>query len=132
MLTVNLWEFGISKECRSCQGTLEVAYSSPYIPNPTKLCAYYRLKFPDTIVDVGVSLRPDGTKKYEWAVEFQCNEGPGGIVLFYAFNFYSSSNTLEHFDAMQSAFLKAGLERFLLQGAKIQLVPHKDCWYDEK
>jgi hypothetical protein len=89
------------------------------------------LRFPDTIVDVGVSTRSDGTLEYDWAVEFQCTEGPGGIILFYAFNFYSSTNTVEHFESMKAAFLNSGLEKFLVRGSKIQMVDHHDCWYQK-
>jgi hypothetical protein len=88
-----------------------------------------RLRFPDTVVDVGVNPQ-DGS--YDWTVEFQCIEGPRGLVLFYAFNFYSTTNDLTFFDPMMKSFRNAGLGRFVDGGLPLQMVNHTNCWYEKK
>lgn len=89
------------------------------------------LRFNDAVVDVGRSIKLDGSIQYDWAVEFQCTESKGKVA-FYAFNFYSITNTMEHFDAMKKALVDAGLSRFLENGNPLQIVDHSDCWYAAK
>jgi hypothetical protein len=87
-----------------------------------------KLRFPDTVVDVGVNPKDNS---YDWTIEFQCIEGPGGLVTFYAFNFYSSTNDLTFFEPMMKSFQMAGLSRFLDKGAGLQMVNHTNCWYEK-
>ncbi|KAJ3270233.1 hypothetical protein HDV01_000450 [Terramyces sp. JEL0728] len=96
--------------------------------NQKNLAFLSHLRFPDTVVDVGHRVLPDGSVVYDWALEFQCIEFHG-VVAFYAFNFYSHTNTMEFYDPMMTAFKQAGLARFL-QGLPIQTVKHDNCTYD--
>jgi hypothetical protein len=86
-----------------------------------------KLKFPDTVVDVG--LNADGS--YDWVIEFQCIE-TFGVVAFYAFNFYSTTNSMEFFEPMKESFLKAGLGEFCDFGPDLHVIDHTGCSYDKE
>ncbi len=91
------------------------------------------IDFPNQVVDVGYEKREDGSYYYKWMVEFQCIE-VFDHVAFYAFNFYSKTNTLENYDAMYKTAVKHGLKPFIDDGSKdIKIVVHDEtCWYNNK
>jgi hypothetical protein len=89
------------------------------------------IKFPDTVVDVGVAVGADGNIFYDWVVEFQCIEVLG-FVAFYAFNFYSASSSSENFEPMLRAAYNANLGRFIEDGNTIQIVSHDNCIYSQQ
>ena len=89
------------------------------------------LNFPNQIVDVGYEKKENGTYHYKWIVEFQCIE-VFGYVAFYAFNFYSKTNTMENYQAMYDTAVKHGLQPFIDElPNKIKIVDHTDCWYQK-
>lgn len=88
------------------------------------------IKFPDVVVDVGPVVEKDGMEYYDWIVEFQCIPGPFNSVLFYAFNFYSSDNTMRNYEAMLEVAMNKFPE-FVEEGSAIHVVDHEDCWYDK-
>lgn len=103
------------------RGTMLVTWNQAGFP------ALSWLRFKNTVVDVGVA--KDG-KSYEWVVEFQCNEVLG-VLYFYAFNFYSKTNTMQHYGAMVDAANNAGLAPFITAGNPIKTVRHDaSCWYN--
>jgi hypothetical protein len=54
-----------------------------------------------------------------------------GFVVFYAFNFYSRTNTMEFYDEMLARSKEQGLGRFIDNGNPIQIVDHQNCLYDK-
>ena len=89
-----------------------------------------RVRFPNTIVDVGVNNR---TGEYDWMIEFQCIAGKrlGGRdkVVFYAFNFYSKEyrNMDERIQWMEHNARERGLGPFIDTGRSLAIIDHSNC-----
>lgn len=88
------------------------------------------ITFPNVIVDFQANEKNPAV--YDWVVEFQCiNNGFFGGIGFYAFNFYSRTNSSENLEAMLNV-AKERFPAFLEDGNKLQIVDHTNCWYDKK
>ena len=91
-----------------------------------------RVRFPNTVVDVGVNHR---TGEYDWMIEFQCipsakrQWGGRETVRFYAMNFYSKEyrDMEERIQLMEQTARELGLGPFLDTGRALAIIDHSNC-----